>query len=375
MGGACSRKSNEAPSAAAYRSAIPEDPQPHLSPRQPALRSPHHRFSPLPLVDLCVLRIAQHLTELPTPHLPAELTAKVLAQLVSRAWLDLDTLKCLRECPILALELPGQAQIDTTFLPTITAHTELVRLDLSAAPSLTNAAVGPIGRMPSLRALNLSACTQLSDGALTHISQLKALRLLKIEALPRVTDAGVASLEKLHALRWLSVAGCTAIKDASATSIRKVGGQLEYLSVQKCSHFTDDALRALVTLTSLRTFMLGWCFRISADALTSLTALTRLTCLDLAHTRLDDAGLAVLAEKLGSLRELSLRGCPITDYGLNKCPGHLSKLEKLSLRTCEVGSGAAESLAAMARLKELDLAYTELSDAGLLALTPLTRLR
>ena len=53
-----------------------------------------------------------------------------MAHLVSRAWLDLDALRALRDCPLLALELPGLAQVDVSWIAVVCAHTELVRLDL-----------------------------------------------------------------------------------------------------------------------------------------------------------------------------------------------------------------------------------------------------
>ena len=112
----------------------------------------------------------------------------------------------------------------------------------------------------------------------------------------------------------------------------------------------------------------------SAKALAALAVLTSLTSLDLAHTKLDDAALAAIAEATPRLRQLSLRGTAVSERGLARCRC-LARLEVLSLRTCEVGNGAVEALLRMPRLRDLDLAYTEISDAGLLAMAPLTRLQ
>ena len=66
-----------------------------------------------------------------------------------------------------------------------------MRLDLSGAPFLTDAAVALIGKLPQLRELNLSSCASLSDAALHHLAGVSTLQLLQLEALPKVTDAGV----------------------------------------------------------------------------------------------------------------------------------------------------------------------------------------
>ena len=145
--------------------------------------------------------------------------------------------------------------------------------------------------------------------------------------------------------------------------------------MQKCSGMTDVAIGHMVpALCGLRTLRLGWCFRVTAKAIASLAALTRLHTLELAHTKLDDATLAILASSLPRLKDLNLRGCAISDRGLTRCTP-LARLEVLCLRTCEIGNAAVEALIAMPRLTELDLAYTELSDPGLAAMAPLTKLQ
>ena len=222
----------------------------------PCLLNSDGSMSPPTLLELCIQCVARHLPEMPQPlHLPAEVTGRVLVHCASRSWLDLDTLHCLRECPIVSLELPSNAMVDASWSPMLCAHSELVRLDLSGAPSLTDAAVSHLSKaLLLLRELNLSGCSALSDAALGHISSLGALQLLKAEALPRVTDAGVAKLERLHSLCWLSLAGCSATKSGSLASISRLGSQMRYLSLQKCSGADDAGLQHITAaLTELRT--------------------------------------------------------------------------------------------------------------------------
>ena len=275
----------------------------------------------------------------------------------------------LQHCPILALECPSCAQVDLAWAPVVCSHTELVRLDLSGAPSLSDAAVHHIGKLPCLSALNLSSCSALSDSALSHLSNVGTLQLLKLEALPKVSHAGVAHLERLSALRWLSLAGCTGLRAAGfVTSIAKLS-KLRHLNLNKVSSVDDDGVACIVgKLCELRALKLGWCFRISSRALGSLCELRHLTALDVAHTKLDDSSLTTLAGSLTRMRELNLRGCAISDAGLARCRG-FGRLEVLSLRTCEVGDGCVEGLLEMPRLRELDGVH-RLSDGGLAAPQP-----
>ena len=225
MGSACSRAASAVDGFASQpRSSTvsPDRPLPRVAPRTPAVRAADGSLTPPPLLELCVQCVARHLGEMPTPlRLPPEIASRVVAHLVSRAWLDLGALRCLHDSPLLVLELPGLAQVDMAWTHVICAHTELVRLDLSGAPSLVDACVAPIGKLPSLRELNLSSCPCLSDAALQYVAALSTLRLLKLEALPRVSDVGVAQLERLPALRWLSLAGCAGLKTAAAASIAR----------------------------------------------------------------------------------------------------------------------------------------------------------
>ena len=381
MGSACSRKnSDEEPPSGVSSPHLPHGGTPtarsRLALRPPAQRNPDGTFTAPPLVELCVRCIAQHLQSFEAPlWLPAEISGRVVAHCVSRAWLDLSALRCLASSPLHVLELPGVAHLDKEWMPTVCAHQELVRLDLSGAPSLTDAAAAPIAKLPSLRELNLSGCTQLGDATLHHIGTVRSLQLLKLDALPRVTDAGVTQLERLTALQWLSLAGCVGLKEAAASSIAKLGAaSLTSLSLQKCPAMDDACVGHLVgSLRGLKTLKLGWCFRVSSAAIGSLGALARLTSLDLAHTKLDDASLAALAAALPRLRGLDLRGCSLSERGLAPCRV-LSRMEVLNLRTCEVGDGVSDALLGMPLLRELDLAYTNFNDAGLAALRPLTRL-
>jgi hypothetical protein len=98
--------------------------------------------APPSLLDLCVRMVALRVDEYPTLKLPAGLSHRVLQQLVSRAWLDLETLARLRHCHLLTIELPGCAPLDHDWLRHICGHhSQLSRLDISSVRAMPPALI------------------------------------------------------------------------------------------------------------------------------------------------------------------------------------------------------------------------------------------
>lgn len=73
------------------------------------------------------------------------------------------------------------------------------------------------------------------------------------------------------------------------------------------------------------------------------------------------------------LRQLSLAGTPITDAGLLQV-AKLKQLAQLSLARTKITNKGLESLARLSQLAELDLSQTKITDQGLPRLVPLPRL-
>lgn len=184
--------------------------------------------SPHSLLHLSLLSLCQHIETFATLELPNEIAQKLLDILISRAWLTLAALDRLRHCLLFSIELPAFAPLSTqggaAWLPALATHVEVVRLDISSAAGLSDAACAHLTSLASLTALNISGCLALTDAALHHVSRLLSLKHLKMESLPRVTDAGMQQLWQLVGLEWLSVAGCTGLSSAATAIIVEIGG-------------------------------------------------------------------------------------------------------------------------------------------------------
>jgi len=171
------------------------------------------------------------------------------------------------------------------------------------------------------------------------------------------------------------------------------------------SEFTNDGLKHLAGLTSLRTLDLHYCQPITDDGLQHLAALTALEDLDLSDIELTGRGLDAL-RALPRLRRLNLEGTRIREFGLGNLVGvpalehlrisdgevadvvgdefltplaHLTTLRVLSLPGHRLwyipGAASFRALQQLTRLESLCLRGPSQGDDGLSALCHLPRLK
>ena len=236
MGGACSRYGCERRSV--YE--LSRAPKPQRQSQRPlAWLAADGWLEPPSLLHLCVSFVAEHLETFPELSLPADLADLVLTCSRDRAWLDLPALRQLRSCDLHTIELPAFAPLSPLWVDAIALHTELVGLDLSSAPRLSDSAVAPIARIHSLRDLNLSRCRGLGDETLRLIgTSLRCLSRLSLESLPLVTDCGIAELRSLRSVRSLSLAGCAQLGDAAVAAITHPSARPKRLQALTCPPLT-----------------------------------------------------------------------------------------------------------------------------------------
>jgi hypothetical protein len=150
---------------------------------------------------------------------------------------------------------------------------------------------------------------------------------------PHADAARIASLSRLRALERL---------DLSA-----LPGQWP-----DAVPLTEESLRAVATLTTLRELRLRLRSELQSPWLAHLAALPQLETLLLDYVPIDDAGAAELA-KLPSLRRLDLGfSSALTDQGVRELAS-MPGLRSLSLRGC--GQVTAKGLSELGRLHELEM--------------------
>jgi Leucine-rich repeat (LRR) protein len=113
--------------------------------------------------------------------------------------------------------------------------------------------------------------------------------------------------------------------------------------------------------TAGRLFLSGHQF--TPQELEYLSTLTHLTRLDLSGSSIDDGGLRRL-RPLAKLEDLALQRTAVTDEGLVHLTS-LTSLRRLDLDGCEMGDAGLRHLAELADLEVLQLSNTRISDDGL----------
>lgn len=159
-------------------------------------------------------------------------------------------------------------------------------------------------------------------------------------------------------------------------ALRRVGAfpRLKRLFLTR-GQATDDALAVVETLKDLEVLMIWDAEHVSDAGTRHLTGLNSLQNIHINNGQLGNKSLAVFSG-LPKLTRLSLQGNGFTDDGLK----HLAAMKHLKSLWLGMGKtpftdAAAEPLAELTDLEELDLQSSRLSDAGIAKLAALTNLK
>eukprot|EP01032_Pedospumella_encystans_P026677 gene26677-30146_t len=125
----------------------------------------------------------------------------------------LQNISCLRE--VKNLSLYGCAHFtEDTFVQLFHSIHSLIKIDLSRAGSLTDAAVEALARNhPQLDAIYISKCTLLTDQSVKALtSRCPSLQDWDLEGCTGLTRASLESLKRMRfVLRHLNICGCSGI--------------------------------------------------------------------------------------------------------------------------------------------------------------------
>lgn len=234
--------------------------------------------------------------------------------------------------------------------------TNLGYLDLSLTP-VEN--INPLTALRSLTTLKLNDCKSI-----THFEPLGKLTRLANVGLSG-TQVGEDDLALLSlSLKSLNVSKCPNLVKLYNLSTHT---RLKTLKIDSTSIWDFGYLPFSLTSISV-----GGCIEIADEDFKNLRYFTKLTSLDARRTKLNNA--AQYLPK--SLKFLDLSESCSEPRFEDKNTQYLKRLTRLeTLRLMETGIGAGVThLSALTRLKELDVAYTQVSAEGLSSLTGLTNL-
>ncbi len=187
--------------------------------------------------------------------------------------------------------------------------------------ALTDNDILQISKSKAIKELVIDSPDGPTANALIHILDAPSLESLILSDIVNMTDDAMVGLKSSSLLKRMSVAGCP-ITAASIPLIASKFRNIEYLDVSDTEVAVLDGLSGLSKLTSLRA---SGCALLTEGA----PALKQLTLLDLSSASLQDSHLGAIGQ-CTQLRSLDLAFNDITEAGLEKLQ-NLVSLEEVTL--------------------------------------------
>jgi internalin A len=300
---------------------------------------------------------------------------------LARTWAtdaDVERLAVLRTVKRLDLSL---TYVSDRGMERLKALDRLEELNLFASEFITDAAIAFLRGNQQLRVLNLRG-TDVTDTSLAYVAQLAHLKSLDI-SFTQITDVGLEHLASLAELEELNLGG-NKISGAGLHVLKLLPKlrKLSFYGIQRRNAgwcwapvVTDLELDTIALLGGLEDLNIGFGVGLGVPRPDDLgPADGEAECRIAGGTRVTDLGLAKLAA-LKKLRRIDLSGSAITAAGL-KTLAALPQLERLSLWNVKgIDDAAVAQLAMLPNLATLDLSDTAVTDEALARLAKLPNLR
>ncbi|MCA9052630.1 MAG: SUMF1/EgtB/PvdO family nonheme iron enzyme, partial [Planctomycetaceae bacterium] len=282
---------------------------------------------------------------------------------------DADKLRQRGELKILAITLRGGPSITNEGLKKIANLPDLGHLSIIGF-KLTDEGLDNLGDLPQLKSLYLEGGRQTAK-SLKTIGRWTQLEHLNVQG-TMFTDEHLEGLERLQQLQSIR-AGHLVMTEAQTQAFSKLP-KLSFMWLMG-DNLTDDTLRNVAQLPALTAFTVTYAeqSQITNDGPRALAANERIVSVNLGGTKIDDQGLAYLAERK-NWEEFLLDGTQITNDGLVVLRD-MPRLRTLWLSRTAIGDAGVEVIAAIPSMEVLYLRETQVTDAGLKHLEQLTGLK
>lgn len=283
-------------------------------------------------------------------------------------WVNDDTLKRIGQLSTLQGLCLGRSSTTDAGLQHLRYLSQLKRLGLWRT-QVTDEGMKYVAELANLEKLDLSL-TVVGDRGLEHLKQLKSLRWLNLKHGRGITARGLRHLASMPNLRYLDVrTHKQRFPEGGFAALR--GCRLERLRL--FGYVREDQIDNLAGLTRLKQLP---SLSIMPDILRRLKSLKQLENLTISTSFLASEGAEVLLE-FPNLRDVYVRNGRGGKFGVREASilGKLPRLESLNLRELIFSNESLAGLTDTPSLRELDLANTQLNDAGAVHLGRIATLR
>ncbi|MFO1484674.1 MAG: protein kinase [Verrucomicrobiaceae bacterium] len=290
---------------------------------------------------------------------------------------------------------PALADEDLQFLAKLKG---LKSLRLEGWAGLTGSGLSHLTEKRRLESLTLTACPALDDAGLAEIARFSKLLSLAIHDGGSITDAGIAKLSILKGLMSLGIESSPDTKLSSA-AFKTLAGAPQLRTLTLGSSVPGNWFEGVSSVTQLHRLQCSRNSSVKDEQLALLKPLNHLRILLLDDTDITGAGFAGFTG-FDELEELNIEDCPISDDGLRLAIKAFPNLHSLTIsRNHPTFSTAAmvetllragkltkasfryrfndedmTPISRLAMLKELEIAGSDVTDAGIDHLRPMTGL-
>ncbi|XP_030506291.1 F-box/LRR-repeat protein 3 isoform X2 [Cannabis sativa] len=234
-------------------------------------------------------------------------------------------------------------------------HKELRKLDITCCRKITIASIEGITKScTSLTSLRMESCSLVSKEAFVligqHCQMLEDLDVTDNE----MDDEGLKAISRCSRLQSLKLGICLNMTDEGLIHVGRGCSKLKELDLYRCAGVTDRGIEAIGHgCPALEMINIAYNSKITDTSLISLS-------------------------KCSSLKVLEIRGCPhISSVGLSSIAMECRQLSELDIKKCfNINDNAMHPLGKFSQnLQQINLSYCSVTDAGLLSVTRINRLR
>lgn len=224
-------------------------------------------------------------------------------------------------------------------------HAQLRKLDITCCRKISAVSIDCItSSCTALTSLKMEACSRISKDAfvligqrcqvleeldatdnnidnegLESISRCSSLSSLKLGICLYITDKGLIQVG-MHCskLKEIDLYRAIRISDEGIASIAQGCPALELINIAYCEHVTDSSLISLSKCSRLKVLEARGCSRITSKGLAAIAAgCGQLLVLDIKKCfKIDNSGMIPLARYSLNLKQINLSYCSVTDAGL-----------------------------------------------------------
>ncbi|XP_021861357.2 F-box/LRR-repeat protein 3 isoform X1 [Spinacia oleracea] len=251
-------------------------------------------------------------------------------------------------------------------------HTQLRKLDITCCRKISVVSIDCItSSCTALTSLKMEACSRISADAFVFIGQ-RCRVLEELDATDNnIDDEGLKSISRCSRLSCFKLGICLGISDEGLIQVGMRCSQLKEIDLYRAIRISDEGIASIAQgCPILELINIAYCDQVTDVSLISLSKCWRLKALEARGCSLiTSKGLASIAAGCGQLMVLDIKKCyKINNSGMIPLARHSLNLKQINLSYCSVTDAGLLALASRSPLQNITILHLAgLSPNGLAA--------